>query len=362
MQSVLESLPKPGDPRALHEPKADNELQEINPAFLRFDANERLAWRSIFFCAGIFWIVLFGSVFVPDYLDFLLGRQMIEFTLDSLAYLSLSIFFPGIGVLMAYFSVRAKLDPSIIVNRSKRQIYAWIPGKRWIALPYDRLNPVVLMQRVPNIGGVITVFRLQLQLRAAQDPQRVEQILNLGNPYPHPKHCGALWEFIRRYMDGPAEALPAVRLLPDLRKRGAWLAMADREKPFVDVHHRMTSAWGYVWFFAMQLVLYWPDQVAGWIYRVAPRRALPAEAKAAMQWQGPSLYKVQALTLEEKLALDGQLSQMRWRWTVAGLISTAFFGGLMWLAISSAVREVLEHEGPKNGQAVATVDQRPGPR
>lgn len=338
--SVVESLPRPAENRVTHSASADKELHEINPAYLRLDAHERVGLRGMIFSVSVLSVLVSATVFWsnPDSWDLLFGNLREVSRIEMVGLWSVALGVPGIPFLMAYFSARAKLDPPYIISRRTRRIYAWLRSeKKWIEMEYDRIVAIVFRQRIVNAGGSMTVYRLQLQQRLRPDSPQFDYALSLGNPFTSPEGCGQLWEFIRRYMDGPPEALPPVQLLPPLGT--AWMADADLGMPCVDDNHRVKyGIFGYLVVLVVGSLEYWMARSTAWIARTAPRPPFSARMKAAMQWTGPNPYRIKQPSEDGLLALQGKLLRMRLRWHVCGLISTGLQVWFLSLVLQMALR------------------------
>jgi hypothetical protein len=322
-------LPLPGQASVLHEPDAFNYVAEINPAFVRFSSTGMLGFRAweFFFFATLGVTVFLGYGFLM--LIGLKNPQPLEaFPLIVVwtVYIALTV-----GPLaFAYRCARQPLNPPIILSRRDRRLYYYDTGRgQWWKLNYDQMVPAVMRHRSFNMGGAISMYSLRLHHIYPDDPTRyIHDFHAVGDPFLSPDAAGQVWEFIRRYMDGPPEAVPAVKLLPDLSDPRAWMAIADRTllAGYVDEHHRVRKGLGRsgAWFFGT--VEYWGLRAGSWIWRTAPRHFLSPAVEAALQWEGgANPYRIAPLSDIERQAFEGTLPHMRRRWRICGVASTILF-------------------------------------
>ena len=220
----------------------------------------------------------------------------------------------------------------VYLSRKYRKVYAWSERTRqWLALDYDMLVPATFVRKIVTPSGAATVYSLTLN-QLQPDSRAIEYSVVPAPARGHPAHCGAIWEYIRRYMDGPPEALPAVRLVPTLSDQpNSWMARTDRTifTDFIDDEHHVKHsvfAASVVWFWGS--LGYWWERAAGWIERTAPRPALPQELDASLKTADSSKYPVLAATEIQLRAQAGTLTYMRVRWLICGIIGSLIWGGL----------------------------------
>ncbi len=325
-------LPRPGDKAVSHEPDSMGELKEINPAYLRLEPLERLGDRGAGLVIGTGIAVTMLVTLVPGYLDMLLDPNIRTFAvIEWIGLWAILAFVTLVPLTIAYLCARNPLPPPMIVSRRHRTIYAWEnKQKKWIGLKYDTLVPATYRLRMFTMGGSHTVYRLFLcQLKPGS--RDIEWALGLGMAGMGPEYAGALWEFIRRYMDGPPQALPPSRLLPPTDHPKSWMALTDRTalQSCIDEQYRVRPGfWGSyaAWFGGS--IGYWTERAGSWIRRTAPRHPYAPEVQAAMQWEGENPYPILPPSEIDLLALEGKLPHMRRRWFICGVFSTLIFGFL----------------------------------
>lgn len=324
-------LPRPGEKAVAHEPNAQDVIERIDADQLVFANRERAGNRGFLF-----------SLFVPMALIVL----SLAFWASSLSphpaapkwiipfLVILSLGMGGTFALIALRGARAYLPPHIHISRRHRKIYAWLAQKKqWIALDYDKLAPAAFVHRVVTTSGSATVYVLALcQLKPGT--REIEFSVAPAPAQGTPQSCGELWEFIRRYMDGDASALPPVRLVPTLSHPKAWMARTDRTvfAGQIDEQHRIKRdvfSMAVVWFWGS--LGYWWERAAGWIERTAPRRPLPPELQEQIPVRAATGYRIVPFTPLEEQAQAGTLPHMRRRWFICGVIGTAVWGWLFGL-------------------------------
>ena len=232
----------------------------------------------------------------------------------------------------AYRSARKPLPPPVYISRPLRKVLAWQEKtKTWLALDYDTLVPATYARKMVTTSGSATLYALTLhQLKPG-----TREIEHAVTPVEHrgtPDQCRAIWEFIRRYMDGKPEDLPPIRLVPSIHNPKAWMARTDRTVfgGLIDDEHRIkfkdiVFAYFVVYFWGT--VGYWWDRAACWIERTAPRAPLPdwlSSSTSAEKTASP--YRVIPPTPTQLQAQEGTLPHMRRRWLVCGVLSTALWG------------------------------------
>lgn len=326
-------LPRPGEKAVAHEPDAQDVVQRLDDSCLVFENAMHAGNRGFLFAFCLpFALVLLQML--P--MLFKLGGAPTAL----IAFASLVLFaFIFIPLLIAYRSARNPLTPPVYLSRIHRKVYAW-SGRigQWLALDYDTLVPATFVRKVITPSGAATVYLLTLnQLR--DGGREIEYSVAPAPARGHPEHCGAIWEYIRRYMDGPPEGLPAVRLVPSLvNQPSAWMARTDRTifTDFIDDEHRVKRsvfAMSVVWFWGS--LGYWWERAAGWIERTAPIPALPQELDASLKTANSAMYRVTAFTEIQLQAQAGTLTHMRVRWLICGVVGSLIWGGLFALLTAS---------------------------
>jgi len=322
-------LPRPGEKIVAHEPDAQDVVQQLDDSCLVFDHSSVVGNRGFLFAVFLPFSLL-PMQLVP--LLFRLWSKPVSFFLFSCVTVVGLI---AGSLLTAYRSARDPLRPPVYLCRKSREIYAWhVRARRWIVLDYDRVVPATVVIRAVTPSGSTTGYALtfnQLKLGSRVIEYSVMPVSASG----HPQHCGAMWEYVRRYMDGPPEALPPIRLVPTLRDQPrAWMARADRTlfTDFIDDAHRVKRdlfAMAVVWFWGS--LAYWWERAAGWIERTAPKTPLPEELQQLLQSASTAGYRFIEVSEREKMARAGALPYMRRRWAICGCVGTLIWGGLFTL-------------------------------
>ncbi|PJJ96059.1 hypothetical protein CO611_09035 [Lysobacteraceae bacterium NML03-0222] len=208
----------------------------------------------------------------------------------------------------------------------------------WQWLDYDKVTPVVKAGTMVTAAGTSTFYNLLL-VDMEEGSRNIRKMLLPAPPLPRPHDAEALWEFIRIYMDGSPEQLPAIDPLPSCQDSRADLALMDRRVlgGFVNKHHRLepglfnilyTSFWG--------MVDYWSQRCWLWIQRTAPRPDYPEELREVLGWEGENPYRTRAPTEEEILAWTGKLPHLKRRWWIVATLSTILYGGIFfWMTINA---------------------------
>jgi hypothetical protein len=336
-------LPRPGDKAVTHEPLASEDLETLSPEVLRFanrDVDGMNRAYGLFLGSSLGTLLALGIT--PTFFR-LEGKELDHLIHIGLASLLLLSFVFGLG-LWAYRSARSPMAEPIVLARKPRRFFLWTGKKAgWQSWAYDELVPFTQTHTVVTTAGASTGFTLRLALI---DP-KTREFIQVINPAPiqrTPEACGQLWEFIRRYMDQPPEALPPVRLQPDLNDPAADLARFDRRfGGFITPDHRIAPGILPKLFFAFWAVVdYWQMRAMAWIQRTAPRPIAPPELAQALRWTGTNPYRFTPLTADEALAWKGQLPRQRLRWRVVQFFATVLWGGLFlfmaWGFLSGAMK------------------------
>ncbi|MBI5271022.1 MAG: hypothetical protein HY856_15245 [Burkholderiales bacterium] len=325
-------LPRPGHEVAAHGSDAQDVIDRLDEDRLVFANTERLGIRGFLL-----------AFFLPFTLVQLIAtiRFIPSVKLDSafdLAFIAMLLAFTAIPCAAVFYCARAPIPPPVIISRRLRRIYAWpANGKGWISVDYDDVVPATFVHRMVTTSGSATTYVLTLcQLKAGT--REIECSIVPAPAQSLPQSCGQLWEFIRRYMDGPAHALPPVRLVPPLTA-AAWMARADREVLHnqVDDEHRVVrrvTSMYMVWWYG--IVFYWAERARNWIERTAPRRPLPPELAEEDAPPLASDYRIIPYSPIELQAQAGTLPHMRRRWFICGVLSTVLWGTLFGLLAASA--------------------------
>jgi len=319
-------LPRPSDKSEQSEPDAQDVLQEITADHLVFDVGHGVSDRGFLFTICLPVAIALLPI-VPQL--FQLHEAPWHFVVFASAII---LTFVTALIFTAYRSARKPLPPPIYINRSLRKILAWQEkSKSWLALDYDTLVPATYARKMVTTSGSATLYALTLhQLKPG-----TREIEHAVTPVEHrgtPDQCRAIWEFIRRYMDGKPEDLPPIRLVPSIHNPKAWMARTDRTVfgGLIDSAHKINrehTIFAHFVVYFWGTVNYWGERAACWIERTAPRAPLP-------DWLPPSTsaehtaspYRVIPPTPTQLQAQEGTLPHMRRRWLVCGVLSTALWG------------------------------------
>lgn len=327
-------LPKPGEKAVAHEPDAQDVARSIDERCLVLDNSVEVGDRGFGLSFGSVFSAWWCLAIVPQF-ALLLSAATVSLALwEWLFFGALALGFGIIPGGWAYRSARTPLPPSVYISRELRKLFVWqATTNSWLALDYDNLVPVTYASKVITSSGSATVYILTLhQLKPGT--RDIEFAVSPVPPGGHPEHCGAIWEFIRRYMDGRPEDLPPIRLVPLNDNPKAWMARTDRTvfSDFIDDEHRIKPS-----IFAHCVVLfwgslgYWWERAAGWIDRTAPRVPLPHELQATLAADRPHLYRVLPPTAIQQQAQQCTLPHMHRRWLFCAVVGTAVWGWLFGL-------------------------------
>ncbi len=323
-------LPRPGERKVAHEPDAQDVVQQLDDSCLVFENSMLVGNRGFGLSFGSYLVTAVSVSILPV---FLIGMVT---TKQELALWEFCIFgavlltVVGGPALWAYRSARNPLPPPVYLARKHRKVYVWqVQAKHWIALDYDGLVPVTFINHAVTTSGAFTSYVLTL-CSLKLGTRKIEYAVMPAPAQSTPQECGALWEFIRRYMEESPQSLVPVRLVRSPTKAN-WMARADRDvlRGQVDDDHRVGKGLGtkfLVWFYV--LLFYWPERARNWIERTAPRPVLPPELVVDLQTADANGYRTVELTAVESQAQAGTLSHMRRRWLVGGVVSTLIWGGV----------------------------------
>lgn len=322
-------LPKPGEKAVAHQPTEREDIEVLNPAVLRFSSRDFDGMnRGYGVALGVFAAALLSIGLAP----LCIGWNWRSSSNVASSVLALIVCWGMVAAFAtwAYRSARAPMPEPMTLARKLRRFYFWADRKNgWQSWPYDDLVPFAQVNTLVTSAGASTVFTLRLALI---DPETREfkQVISPAPPQRTPESCGAIWEFIRRYMDQPPEALPPVRLQPDLNDPAADLARFDRrfEGFITPDHHIAPGILPKLFVGFWSVVDYWQMRAMAWIERTAPRPVPPPELSEALNWHGENPYRIVPPTADELLAWKGQLPRLRWRWRIAQIASTVLWGGL----------------------------------
>jgi hypothetical protein len=313
-----------------HQADAADSIDEINLSWLKFDTRDVLDMnRGYLLVIGMFVFGFMGfSLLVfaaQELLDRVVNPGWNLFLADGLL-LAIAVS----GAVVAYRAVRAPLVEPFVLLRPARRFHVWTgPKQGWKSWAYDELVPFTLVSKLVTSAGASTVYTLRLALI---DP-KTREIKECIAPAPMqrtPEACGQVWQFIREYMDGKPEDLPAVRSRPSIHDKAADLVRFDRRfgSAVITPDHRIARGVlpkCFYWFWAV--VDYWQMRAMAWIQRTAPRPLPPQELAQVLAWQGSNPYRFIELTSDERLANQGKLPRLRIRWMVAGVLATLLWGG-----------------------------------
>ena len=322
-------LPRPRDKSEQSEPDAQDVVQEITAEHLVFDVGHSVSDRG-------FLLTLFAPVALIA-LGMIAWAQTWEVHPQAPAHIRLvaQTIFAALGGtfgFVAYRSARTSLPSPVYINRSLRKILAWQEkSKSWLALDYDTLVPATYARKMVTTSGSATLYALTLhQLKPGT--REIEQAITPAPLRGTAEQCRAIWEFIRHYMDGKPEDLPAIRLVPGIQHPKSWMARTDRTVfgALIDSAHRINrehTIFAHFVVYFWGTVNYWGERAACWIERTAPRAPLPdwlPPSTSAEQTASP--YRVISPTPTQLQAQEGTLPHMRRRWLVCGVLSTALWG------------------------------------
>ncbi|KWR76263.1 MULTISPECIES: DUF6708 domain-containing protein [Pseudomonas] len=323
-------LPKSGEPPQMGaRPSAQQMIAKINPAYLEFTKTERSSYRPFTFLVSIWGG---GGVGFLGILPMVIGSWMeIDrngWDLPIVGTLVLTIvLWIAIGIPLR--QLRQPQSP-ILLNRHLRKFYQW-QGKKagWTALDYDKVVPYVTRVTVVSTMGTATSFFLDVGL-LEPGTRKVAQFIRLSEPARTVLAAGELWEFVRAYMDSPANQVPPIEYrIPEGQEHGIH-ARLDRDliPGLLDQQHRLRRGLFHPLYFGMAaMTSYWSWRLLPWMERRIPRPPLPPELTEAMQWEGENPYRMNPPREVEQKAIDGQLPYMNRRWLIGMLLSTLFWGG-----------------------------------
>lgn len=324
-------LPRPREKVVAHEPNAQDVLRRLDDCCLVFDNSMSVGNRGFLLFISMFF---FGILSFGVFANLFSVQRETEvhwsiFIVDAFLFLIL----PLSALYVAFKNARSLLPPPVYVNRTHRKIYAWSGStKHWIALDYDEVVPATIAIKVVTPSGASTVYSLTLN-QLERGSRAIEYSVSPAPARGHPEYCGAIWEYIRRYMDERPEALPAVRLAPALdQSTSAWMAHTDRTvfTDFIDDEHRVRRN-----FFAMAVVYFWGSigywwvRATGWIERTAPRPALPRELEEHLNAASAVGYKTIV-----PAEIPSGVRRLHRRWLVCGIMGSLVWGGLFGLVIA----------------------------
>ncbi|MDF3846278.1 hypothetical protein P3W55_31660 [Pseudomonas citronellolis] len=325
-------LPKPGEPPQMGaSPSAQQMIAKINPAYLEFTKTERSSHRpftllaSIWGGGGIGFLGLL-PLGIKSWIIWINGGSGLDGPIvDSL----LLIICLWVAVGIPLHQLRFPQSP-MLLSRHLRKFYVW-QGKKagWTALNYDEVQPYVTRVTVVSTMGTATSFFLDVGL-LEPGTRKVAQFIRLSEPARTVLAAGELWEFVRAYMDSPANQVPPIEYrIPEGQEHGIH-ARLDRDliPGLLDQQHRLRRGLFHPLYFGMAaMTSYWSWRLLPWMERRIPRPPLPPELTEAMQWEGENPYRMNPPREVEQKAIDGQLPYMNRRWLIGMLLSTLFWGG-----------------------------------
>lgn len=331
---------KKGQEPPEEKPAAVGKIEKVNPAFIEFSPAQLKDERGMWLFYGGWGAVLGVCVLFSSIFDCLINCSGdFYFLINGVIIFSVVASFVGGLALLAYRSARQPLGPPVLLSRSLRRFYWWMDKRQgWQWLDYDKVTPVVKAGTMVTAAGTSTFYNLLL-VDMEEGSRNIRKMLLPAPPLPRPHDAEALWEFIRIYMDGSPEQLPAIDPLPSCQDSRADLALMDRRVlgGFVNKHHRLepglfnilyTSFWG--------MVDYWSQRCWLWIQRTAPRPDYPEELREVLGWEGENPYRTRAPTEEEILAWTGKLPHLKRRWWIVATLSTILYGGIFfWMTINA---------------------------
>lgn len=321
---------KPVDP-----PNDQGAVQEIDASALTFVQPDKDIMRGYGIVVGGGAAVCFSLGMLPLLAVGYENAESHEVFHVILAGLLLAVICGGFGA-WAYCSARAILSSPVILSRTLRKFYIWTNKKvGWQVFDYDQLYPFTQTLQITTPAGSGTHYVLSFA-ELEEGTRRIKRKFFIDSRYNGFDPPGQLWEFIRRYMDGPPEQVPAVAYRPSVMDRQATLARLDREhfEVVIDENHRIARgifAPIYFWFHA--IVQGWMLIATAWVQRNAPRPALPPELAQALQDRSPNPYRIIPPTDIQRAAYEGRLPHLKRRWMIAlaaGAVLHGFlFGGLI---------------------------------
>ena len=306
-------------------PASVKAIQSINDSFVVFSLTNSASTRGFAFvlglvigCAGI------SMVLADVALGGVLSRE--DFWPHLAGAYAVLLLISGMFIAWSVTSVRRTLSPPVVLSRRLRKFYCWIgPKAGWVALEYDKAHPVSMVSRSYSVAGAATGYVLAVVDMDASS-RSIRSYVPLAQPYRDYRAPEMVWEFIRAYMDGDLEDLPAADPMPPTDDARADFAMLDRRifGDLIDDRHRVKPGmFPMVYVHVVGALMYWFERAGFWISRVAPKPDWPQDIQAEMSAANfSSSFRVRELTEAERLAYAGKLGYLNRRWLVLGAICT----------------------------------------
>ncbi|WBG64236.1 hypothetical protein ELR50_15670 [Pseudomonas citronellolis] len=322
-------LPKAGEsPQMGARPAAQQMIAKINPAYLEFTKTERSSHRPFSFLVSIWGGSMIFLALLPMVVKIFIDVEKLGID-GPIVFSTILLILLWIAIGVPLHQLRYPQSP-MLLSRHLRKFYVW-QGKKagWTALNYDEVQPYVTRVTVVSTMGTATSFFLDVGL-LEPGTRKVGQFIRLSEPARTVLAAGELWEFVRAYMDGPANQVPPIEYrIPEGQEHGIH-ARLDRDliPGLLDQHHRLRRGLFHPLYFGMAaMTSYWSWRLLPWMERRIPRPPLPPELTEAMQWEGENPYRMDPPSEVEQKAIDGQLPYMNRRWLIGMLLSTLFWGG-----------------------------------
>lgn len=310
-------------PRA--RPASVKAIQTINDSFIVFSSINSSSSRGFAFVLGLVIGCAGSSMVLADVvLGGVLSRE--DFWPQLAGAYAVLLLISGVFFAWSVTSVRRTLSPPVVLSRRLRKFYCWIgPKAGWVALEYDKVQPVSMVSRSYSLAGAATGYVLAVVDMDASS-RSIRSYVPLVQPHRDYRAPEMIWEFIRTYMDGDPDALPAADPMPPTDDARADFALLDRRLfgDLIDDRHRVKPGmFPMVYVHVVGALMYWFERAGFWISRVAPKPDWPQDIRDEMS--APSVdssFRVRDLTDAECLAYAGRLGYLNRRWLVLGAICT----------------------------------------
>ncbi|WP_418338232.1 hypothetical protein, partial [Pseudomonas citronellolis] len=301
-------LPKAGEsPQMGARPAAQQMIAKINPAYLEFTKTERSSHRPFSFLVSIWGGSMIFLALLPMVVKIFIDVEKLGID-GPIVFSTILLILLWIAIGVPLHQLRYPQSP-MLLSRHLRKFYVW-QGKKagWTALNYDEVQPYVTRVTVVSTMGTATSFFLDVGL-LEPGTRKVGQFIRLSEPARTVLAAGELWEFVRAYMDGPANQVPPIEYrIPEGQEHGIH-ARLDRDliPGLLDQHHRLRRGLFHPLYFGMAaMTSYWSWRLLPWMERRIPRPPLPPELTEAMQWEGENPYRMDPPSEVEQKAIDGQ--------------------------------------------------------
>ena len=251
---------------------------------------------GLFFLRNIWWemqVIALGKSFATS-----TGKVLILTCLFMDLVLLVAIPF---SLWLCYQALIVRSPAPIVFNRRTGQVLGSHRGKR-VVLDWKRVRPVLTRAKVMYSGAQTHYHLVLMNFDAGQEgPMKKKtgfgMMVATGGAYGG-EECRALWEFIRRYMEGKPRDLPPVELTPDT---DGWVSKVLDVGPyweFTEPQNRTMEVlrarkgrpvFPHFWIWALLVLLSLPLLFNLWQIFIRPRVKHPAEWLPAVPTE-PSSY------------------------------------------------------------------------